>query len=642
MNTRKACTAAVCAWIVWAAGAQARVYTVDQQAKNAGDDNPGTSELPLRTIAAAARLAGPGDTVLVQPGVYRERITPARGGEESRPVVYQAALSGKTIIRGSEIWTPTWEEDAANPGVYTAAIDDALFGEQNPFRTGLSIASNDLEPKARPAFGNIMPYTLGQVFVDGEPMVQSLTVRTVKATPGSWIVSGNGKRLVMHFPPGLRPDGCLVEIATRNRVFCPRKRGLGHIQVRGFVFEHCANQGPFPQGGMVSVRSGHHWVIEDNVIRFAKTVGLDCGSETWKVSELKDTLEEDRKLVIGGQHVIRNNVITDNGLCGIAGWNHKGTKILGNRIERNNRLTITKAEAQWEEWGAIKLHASDALIEGNLIRDNNCYGIWIDNGYHNARITRNVVIGNRGAGVFLELGAGGCLIDNNVIARTTELGTFYPGFGVYAHDAADVTVAHNLITGNAGAGVLMRKVSNRDFGGKPAQPSNENILNNIIVNNGLAVGMPFPYQYSRNCRSDWNALAGNEKILFNLIYSVGQPKREDIVRAVQAKAGADLQDPASAWQATGLLSLDLWKAVTGWEANSAMLDNKQCRFNLKASECSLRVDLGTDQLLNMTCPPVEGVEADFNGKPLKKSGLIPGPFQDLDVDTNYYLLWPRR
>ena len=50
-------------------------------AKTGNDANPGTIEAPLHTIQAAANLAQPGDVITVYAGVYRERITPPKGGE---------------------------------------------------------------------------------------------------------------------------------------------------------------------------------------------------------------------------------------------------------------------------------------------------------------------------------------------------------------------------------------------------------------------------------------------------------------------------------------------------------------------------------------------------------------------------------
>jgi parallel beta-helix repeat protein len=613
----------------------ATVYHVDQNSDKSSDSNPGTEDLPFKTISAAAELAGPGDTVLVHPGIYRERVSPAKGGQTDLPIVYKAILKGGVIVKGSEVWNPSWIENHNFPGVYSATIDITMFADLNPFATGLSIAAKDKQPKARPFNGNILPYTLGQIFVNGVPMIQSMTIKDVYHSPGSWIVSADGKEIVLHFPDNRKPEDCMVEISTRDRVFCPIERGLSFITIQNFIFEHCANQGPFPQGGMVSVRSGKNWIIENNIIRYAKTIGLDCGSETWNVDELKNTREEDKKLMIGGNHIIKNNIISDNGLCGIAGWNHKGTKITGNLIERNNRLTITKAEASWEEWGAIKLHATDSLVEGNLIRDNDCFGIWIDNGYRNARISRNVLIGNRGAGVFLELGAGKCLIDNNIIFGTTELGSFYPGFGIYAHDASDVVVAHNLIVGNAGAGVMARKVSDRKFMGEPAAASRVCIRNNIIVKNGNAIALPFPYKYSKNCDSDFNAIMGNDKTLFCFIYSVGQPGKDNMETTVKNAISETMNKDFIVWQNTRFMSWNMWRAVTGWDKSSIAIEPGKYKFIIKSHEPSVRIHIGTDLLLDMRCKPVPEVDKDFNGCQLKQDHILPGPFQDLDIDWNY-------
>ena len=77
---------------------------------------------------------------------------------------------------------------------------------------------------------------------------------------------------------------------------------------------------------------------------------------------------------------------------------------MANRVERNNRLKFPHGRGGWEEWAGIKLHAANALIQGNVVRDNHAFGIWIDNGYGDAGIDANLVLRNRLAGIFLELG----------------------------------------------------------------------------------------------------------------------------------------------------------------------------------------------------------------------------------------------
>ena len=56
------------------------------------DSHRGTKRSPLRTIQRAAELAQPGDVITVHTGVYRERVSPPRGGaSDKKRIVYRAA-----------------------------------------------------------------------------------------------------------------------------------------------------------------------------------------------------------------------------------------------------------------------------------------------------------------------------------------------------------------------------------------------------------------------------------------------------------------------------------------------------------------------------------------------------------------------
>ena len=61
-------------------------------ATNGRDANRGTDSSPLRTIQHAANLAQPGDTIIVHEGIYRERVSPPRGGtSDAERIVFEAA-----------------------------------------------------------------------------------------------------------------------------------------------------------------------------------------------------------------------------------------------------------------------------------------------------------------------------------------------------------------------------------------------------------------------------------------------------------------------------------------------------------------------------------------------------------------------
>lgn len=67
------------------------------------DNDSGTLEFPLRHIQYAANKAQPGDKVIIHEGIYRESVVPVCGGEEGKPIVYQAADGEKVVIKGSEV-----------------------------------------------------------------------------------------------------------------------------------------------------------------------------------------------------------------------------------------------------------------------------------------------------------------------------------------------------------------------------------------------------------------------------------------------------------------------------------------------------------------------------------------------------------
>ena len=58
----------------------AKTYYVEQLNQKASDQNPGTKELPFKTINHAAQLLQPGERAVVGTGVYRECVRPERGG----------------------------------------------------------------------------------------------------------------------------------------------------------------------------------------------------------------------------------------------------------------------------------------------------------------------------------------------------------------------------------------------------------------------------------------------------------------------------------------------------------------------------------------------------------------------------------
>jgi hypothetical protein len=637
-----------------------RQLIVDAGSPRADDGNPGTPDAPLATINAAAQRARPGDTVLVMPGVYREWVRPARSGRPDAPIVYQAARPGRVVVKGSDRFEPNWYRHDTLDGVWVADLPETGYTYRNPYLTGLSISDKDHKPIARPHDGPEFPLTLGQVFVDSKLAKQVEFHDQLASLAGTWMVGPAGRQLWLHLPAGVDdPTDTAIELSVRHRIFCPIRRGLTHIHVRGFVFEHCANQGSFPQAGAVSLRSGSHWLIENNTIRWAKSIGLDVGFEYWEPAQIPDVTPQDLRPFYPADNLIRGNTVADNGLCGIAGINTYRMRIVGNVVERNNYLghVPNRGSKTWWEHGGIKTHGLiDGVIEGNLVRNNDGPGIWTDNGFVRARITRNVVLNNRRMGIFVEMGYGPILIDNNFIAMTRL------GDGLYAHDASHVTVTHNTICGNGNWGLWCAWATDRTYRHtredgtqhrEPATHSHWRIRNNLFIANRrgeISLPLEIPGTVEDN-RSDHNMFLGggtfpdgaHEQIhpLFQ-VNAKRQTTADDVVAALK-KALADADWPREKWPDVEFyrrhlfLSLELWRVFTGNDLHSTFAKAKGIDPSALSGFLELRMD---HEIPTVPDEPDDRVTHDLLGRPYVPGQARPGCNQTIRNGWNRFILWP--
>jgi hypothetical protein len=619
-----------------------RLWFVDGAHPRAKDRGLGTRARPFRTINAAAQVARPGDTVRIGAGIYRERVAPAIGGAAGAPVTYEAVVPGSVIIKGSDAWRPQWRPVRGRRGVYRATLPAGLRrrGAFNPFAT--------------PMPSRLGARTLGEIFLRGAPLGEVDSPADLDRAAGVWCAAADGRSVYyrpVHPTIDLQPTAAW-EITARGYVFAPRHRGLGHIVVRDLVIEHCANPFPqdfwqakdsWPQAGAISTRSGHGWLIERCTVRLVKGLGLDCGTEGGRDPEGQEPKPE----TYGG-HTVRDCNFLDCGVGGIAGWQAKDCRVTGNVVRGTNRLGFFAPEA-----AGIKLHQCfNTVVEGNLLLGNDAFGIWLDNGYAGARVTRNVCLVNRGAGIFIEMGRGACLVDHNICALTTR------GEGIYTHDASDVTIAHNLLFQNANHGVYCRKVTERrcmdDL--EPAREevgcSRLRILNNLFIDNyRTQLALPPDSPHCRDNVSDHNLFIsgagwqweGPPGDRFVLTTNDGRVALE-MIDALLEKAGVD----AAEWRRHRLLTFEQWRAATGWDRHSQAVTVQVGTIEVGAvakGACGI-APLDTNLhfrsaefIAKMKCPRVLGPERDFHGHALAGRECSPGPFQALGPECQILPLW---
>ncbi len=622
----RACLLSLCPlWLC--ASLSAATYVVSPRGDNAQAGGWGS---PLKTISAAAERAQPGDTVLVREGVYRERVTPPRGGRPGSPIVYRAQPGDRVVIKGSNVWRPDWKPEG--DGVYSAHPDDAMFDDRgseyvdhyNPLKVQLASTPEGRAGRREHERGFAgdadLVFTCGQVIVDGQPLREVPFERELEA--GNWWYDANSESVLVHF--GRRdPQSCVVELTTRRRLFAPSRRGLGHIVVEGFVFEHCGNQYPTDfwrnaanaQRGAVGAEAGHHWTVRGNVIRYAKTSALDVG----RVDRHRD---EDSAY----NNRIEANYIIDNGSAGIVSCGSRGLVVRGNVILRNNRLRF-HGDKRWEHAG-VKCHLLvDGLIEGNYIAHNeDSWGIWLDNQFPDSRITRNVIHHNGRAGVFLEMSDYGydrLLVDNNLIFDNHEN-------AVYIHDASGATFANNLIantpdTPGYGQGVLIQQVSPR------TTTSHHTFVANLLIGNARNVEVNFPSHRSGPQRFDGN------------LYDVTPESRSFAIN--------DKSDQPSPWSAQRFRDLFHAQQPGGWLPEAAWREPRKALLNFEEwrsfwrrhgesndlqSRCSAGNSVGYD-------PHTHTLTIELSGDPpAHKGGNVPprsSTLSGLEAGVNQRTVW---
>ena len=407
-------------------------------AMTGSDQGNGTRQQPFRTIAAAARVAMPGDRITVHAGVYRERVDPPRGGtSETTRIVYRAAPGEKVEIKGSEVITG-WSRVRGD--VWSVTLPNTFFGSFNPYSD--SIHGDWFNPLGR-------THHTGAVYVNGTWLNEAATMDGVMndtATTALWFatVDENTTTIRARFA-GIDPNKALVEINVRQSVFFPTKTGINYITVRGFTMRHAATNWAPPtalQVGLIGTHWSKGWIIENNVISHSMCSGVSLGkygdaydntsanSAEGYVKTVERALANGWNAATVGHHVVRNNVISDCEQTGIVG----SLGAICSTIEGNHIFRIhMRRQFSGDELAAIKFHgAIDVLIRHNRIHDS-WRGIWLDWMTQGTRISGNLFYNHGSEDVMLEVNHGPFLIDNNLFLSRYGIHNASEG-GAYMHN----------------------------------------------------------------------------------------------------------------------------------------------------------------------------------------------------------------
>lgn len=441
------------------------IYYVNANAPREGN---GLKETPFRYINDAAKIAKPGDEVVVAPGVYREYVNPVYAGEEDKRIVYRSEEPKGAIITGAEL-LGSWTKVKGN--VWTARVKNSIFGAYNPY---IEVVCGDWY------FSPVVRHT-GSVYLNDVTMYECSSLKECqagKADPHAWdeekakylwYTEQDGDETVFwaNFH-GKDPNKQKVEISVRRNVFMPDKTGVGYITVSGFVITKAATTWAPPaayQDGMIGPHWSKGWIIEDCEISNSRCCGISLGKYLDPENDMyffhkkvKSPTQMERDAVCRGQyhgwlkekvgsHIIRRCEVHHCEQTGIVG---RMGGVFSTIEDCHIHDICTSQQLGGAETAGIKLHAGiDVTIRRNHI--HNCImGVWLDWEAQGARISQNLMHDNwrpegkeqaRGAmfstDIFIEVGHGPTLIDNNVLMSPVSI--TIPSEGI--------ACVHNLIMG---------------------------------------------------------------------------------------------------------------------------------------------------------------------------------------------------
>ena len=297
---------------------------------NGSDTNDGTASKPYKTISQAAKVAMPGDVITVHAGVYREQVTPPRGGNSDKErIVYQAAKGEKVEITGSEI-IKGWQK--LDNDTWVVKIPNRFFGKFNPYSDLIHGDWFYPTPKDR-------KYHTGAVYLNGDWLMEAYQKEEVirKADEKNllwWTETDSTTTTIWSQFGNADPNKETVEINVRQTIFYPDKPFINYLTVSGFTMQHAATNWAPPtaeQMGLIGTHWSRGWIIENNTIQYSKCAGIALGKygddfdnhETESAEGYVGTIN--RALAFGwnkgtiGGHIVRNNTIAYCEQTGIVG-----------------------------------------------------------------------------------------------------------------------------------------------------------------------------------------------------------------------------------------------------------------------------------------------------------------------------------
>lgn len=454
------------------------VYFVDGQNPKSSDDNPGTQELPFKTINKPAQIVEPGDVVVVKPGIYREHIRLLRSGREDKPILFINDPPHTAIVTGADVITG-WERIEGEepifkvPWRYRFVINvrpDGSLVEHHPDdekhklwgRAELVLVDGDLCAPALTLEDLRRAWQEHKKAIkEGKPspVLQPPLPNLGKPFRGMFCADTNNQVLYLWLADGSDPNSHTIEAGVRPSLFglspWENPEGLQFVHVRGFVFRHAPT---FPQRAGVWLH-GKGNLLEDCIIE-----GMAGGG-----------------VMVNG--TMRNCQIRN---CGHTGGGAMGEGFLNENClwEGNSWKPIDRG---WDAGGFKIALSGPGVFRNCTFRRNGGPGLWLDIDVHDVVISDCNFEENEHHGLFIEISRNivvvNCRFLNNGVGRVGKIE--WPDWGIAGLTIAEsqnCLVVDNFLSGNKD-GIALREQGPRPLKTKEGEEIQYHNKGHIIVRN---------------------------------------------------------------------------------------------------------------------------------------------------------------
>ena len=360
-----------------------------------GNDNgAGTMAAPWRTIQHGADGLKPGDTLVVEAGVYREHIELTHGGSATSPIAITAQKGAHVIITGADRLRD-WKRAADLPaGIY-------VHDWQYRFPIG---GPNDL---THPGDAEHLLTGRAEQVIHGGRLLRQVLAKAQLAR-GTFFVDLDAKLLYVWLRGGEDPNNSEMEASVRT-AWLTANAPISYVHLNGITFRYAANHA---QRGALSIGDrasnggiSRGWVVEDCVFERTNASGGSFSGEG---------------------HLFKKCTFQDNGQIGFGTSRCDMTRMEQCGIYRNN----TKGYSTGWEAGGLKVTMSRGFVFDRCRSvDNRGTGIWFDIGNEESEVRNCYIADNDEAGIFYEISYGLHALDNTIINNANNGESVGGGWG---------------------------------------------------------------------------------------------------------------------------------------------------------------------------------------------------------------------